>query len=192
MEDSFAKPFKSADEQLAILSQRGLDVPDRQRAVQILQRYGYYRLINGYHKPFEKNIDEYLSNQTIDNILALYRFDEALKDFCFKYCLKIEVMLKSAIANSFAAKYTSIGCWDRNNFESESDEFSKMFEAINVIKFEAQNTLNRINKIEYDKTKNASIKNEALLHYMDVYNNIPIWVLMNALTFGVVGKFTIV
>ncbi|MGQ7578781.1 Abi family protein, partial [Streptococcus suis] len=42
------KPFKTLDEQLAILEARGLVFSDKENAKKKLSFYGYYEIINGY------------------------------------------------------------------------------------------------------------------------------------------------
>lgn len=48
-----AKPWKSYEEQLDLLIVRGLVVTDRSKALDYLQRIGYYRL-SGYWYPFRE------------------------------------------------------------------------------------------------------------------------------------------
>lgn len=51
--EEIAKPWKSYEEQLDLLISRGLVVTDRSRALDYLQRIGYYRL-SGYWYPFRE------------------------------------------------------------------------------------------------------------------------------------------
>lgn len=51
--DNGVKEFKSYDEQIDLLSERGMDVGDRDTARTTLQRVNYYRL-SGYWYPFRK------------------------------------------------------------------------------------------------------------------------------------------
>ncbi|MET3635907.1 hypothetical protein [Curtobacterium oceanosedimentum] len=48
---SYAKPWLSIDEQIALLRERGLSIEDHDRAAAALQESGYYRL-SGYLYPF--------------------------------------------------------------------------------------------------------------------------------------------
>jgi len=47
------KPWKSFEDQLILLQQRGLIVEDKVAALDYLERIGYYRL-SGYWYPFRK------------------------------------------------------------------------------------------------------------------------------------------
>ena len=46
------KPFRSVTDQVVILEARGLSFKDKAQAMKILERYGYYEIINGYKDPF--------------------------------------------------------------------------------------------------------------------------------------------
>jgi abortive infection bacteriophage resistance protein len=47
----YEKPYKTFDEQLALIEKRGLSIRDREFVTQGLVRLGYYRL-SGYWYPF--------------------------------------------------------------------------------------------------------------------------------------------
>ena len=79
------KPFKTYRQQLRILRERNLLIPDGSKAVQILKREGYYNIINGYKEIFlddtlskEKQSDWYKAGTQFDYIYALYDFDRNL------------------------------------------------------------------------------------------------------------------
>ncbi|MGV6827399.1 MAG: Abi family protein, partial [bacterium] len=50
---AYSKPWQSYEEQLDLLISRGLAVTDRPKALEYLQRIGYYRL-SGYWFPFRE------------------------------------------------------------------------------------------------------------------------------------------
>lgn len=50
---SYAKPWTGIEDQLATLVARGLQVTDNAKALDYLQRIGYYRL-SGYWYPFRR------------------------------------------------------------------------------------------------------------------------------------------
>jgi len=68
------KPWKSVEEQLAILKSRGLQVGNESAALNYLKRIGYYRL-SGYWYPMRK-IDTVASQQKQGPIRTL-----TLEDF---------------------------------------------------------------------------------------------------------------
>lgn len=58
-----SKPFKTYDEQIEILSSRGLYIENLKDAKVILSQVNYYNLINGYRTPF---LDNASSNKVED------------------------------------------------------------------------------------------------------------------------------
>ena len=105
------KVFKTYDEQLDILANRGIVFADnkaRKKAKNIIQREGYYKLINGYKTPFlnhESDQEVFLSGCTIDEIFALYSFDRNLREIFLRHILHIETNIKSLIAYTISEKY---------------------------------------------------------------------------------------
>ena len=85
------KVFKTLDELVDILKQRGIDIPDssaRDYAKRVLEKNGYYNLINGYNKLFldpESETVKYRSGTTMKEINDLYQFDRVLRHIFFRY-----------------------------------------------------------------------------------------------------------
>ena len=75
----FVKPFKTIDEQIAILKQRGLLIPDENRARRYLLENNYYNIINGYSKFFPMQGDTYTNGTTFDEVICLYMIDSEIK-----------------------------------------------------------------------------------------------------------------
>lgn len=66
------KEFKTIDEQIELLKQRGLIINDEERAKKYLLSQNYYNLINGYAKFFPRNNDHYTANTSFDEITRLH------------------------------------------------------------------------------------------------------------------------
>lgn len=117
----YKKPWKSHAEQLQELIERGLVVSDRERALNYLERIGYYRL-SGYWFPFRKRsapicvltpeykkpkkvvieriaLDEFYPGATFQNALDLYVFDKRLRLLCLDALERIEISLRVDIAH---------------------------------------------------------------------------------------------
>ena len=67
------KNFKSIDEQIELLSSRGLSIEDFEKAKKFLMHNNYYR-ISGYTLTLRKN-DVFSKNATIQNVIDIYSFD---------------------------------------------------------------------------------------------------------------------
>ncbi|MET8430728.1 Abi family protein [Nocardia sp. NPDC004860] len=99
------KAFKSYDEQLDILTDRGMDVGDRDAAIAQLQRLNYYRL-SGYWYPFRrlsnsgKRTNDFQSGTTLSDVIALYDFDGRLRTAAFDALVPVELALRAALGHA--------------------------------------------------------------------------------------------
>jgi abortive infection bacteriophage resistance protein len=120
---TYSKPWKSFDEQLDLLISRGLIVTDRTKALEYLQRIGYYRL-SGYWYPFRQRsgpvvvldhqgrkparpgkvetlaLDHFKPGATFQAAVALYVFDKQLRLLVLDALERIEVALRVDIAHT--------------------------------------------------------------------------------------------
>ena len=78
------KPFKTIEQQMAILKSRNMAVEPS--AGPILLREGYYSVVNGYKGPFLEREgnggdleDRYLDGTSFDDVYRLFRFDRDLR-----------------------------------------------------------------------------------------------------------------
>ncbi len=179
------KPFKTYDEQITILKSRNLIINDENRAKEILAQNNYYNLINGYKSVFlEKDINEnflqpekYIENSTLEELYYLYLMDQELKSLIFKYLLRFEKLLKSYIAYQFSEKYNDDYSYlTVKNYSSRTEDLNKVLKNIAIL----SGTINRENK----KSGKPAIN-----HYTKNHNNVPLWVLVNFLTFGQISYF---
>lgn len=101
---TYAKPWKTYNEQLEMLRQRGMVITDAERAQHYLQRIGYYRL-SGYWYAFrqrdrEKVSDTFKSGTTFENIIDLYVFDQRLRTLVLEVLERIEVALRVEVSHT--------------------------------------------------------------------------------------------
>ena len=68
------KPFKSYDEQIALLRERGLIITDDVYARDVLKRMNYYRF-SAYSLTLREN-DRFFPEVTLQDMVALYDFDQ--------------------------------------------------------------------------------------------------------------------
>lgn len=106
MASTYQKPFKTFDDQLALLEQRGLVVEDRAEGISILRAVGYYTL-GGYLYPMRKilpgtnpvhRLDQFLPGASMTLVASLYRFDRELRLLCLDALERIERAIKVAVA----------------------------------------------------------------------------------------------
>lgn len=174
---SSQKPFKTLRQQLAILRNRNLEIKNGSKAMRILEKEGYYNIINGYKDIFldeaatiAADDDRYKPGTTFDHIYALYDFDRNLRWVFIRYILKMETTIKTKMAYIFSEKYqANFSYLDINNFDSSSPQkTTKLIAAIsNVI-----------------KNNSERVHGGQIYHYLDRYKELPLWVLIKKMTLG--------
>jgi abortive infection bacteriophage resistance protein len=176
------KSFKTHDELVNILISRGIEINDDSDlayAKRVLERNGYYNLINGYSKLFVQTLDEsgqptYRPGTTLDEIHALYQFDRVLRNIFFRYILEVEANIKSLISYSFSEVHGHKNYLIYSNFNvSLKDSNTKITSLISEIQRQLAS-----------RSTDPSIS-----HYLNKYGYVPLWVLNNILTLGTISKF---
>lgn len=169
------KPFKNLDEQIEILKSRGLKFNDENKAKKYLLNYNYYNIINCYSKFFLENNDNYFDDVYFEYILEVHHFDKEIKTAIFEAIIEAERHFKSIFAYTYSEHYKDVvyPYLDINNYNNvkviESSQLIGRFSKI-------------INKKIYER-KPSSIK-----HYYNNHTHVPIWVLIDYLTFGEVNS----
>ena len=165
------KKFKTLDEQIELLKQRGLIIDDEARAKKYLLSQNYYNLINGYAKFFPRDGENYTAQTNFDEITSLYVFERDFKQALLLAILEAETHLRSIYAYRFAEMYQSEPYAYLNINSYEQDKILLVTKTIS----------NLSNKILRHSKDN---KNSSIAHYVKKYNHVPIWVLVNYLDFG--------
>ena len=108
----YNRPWKSFDEQMTLLEERGLSVTDREWALAWLRRVGYYRL-SAYWYPFRVfrheqdattgairsvRTDDFVPGTAFSDAVGLYLFDRQLRVLLADALERIEVSLRVEIA----------------------------------------------------------------------------------------------
>lgn len=170
------KEFKTIDEQIEILRSRNIRIDNYNEIYNILKNNNYYYLINGYKDLFlykNTNKDKYIDNTDIKEIYALYKFDKNIKINFLKYILLIENQIDTYIAYEFSKTYGHKNYLIPSNFNNLQNSLIEKF--INDVKMEI--------KYQYKAS------NKMIVHYLDTYNYIPLWILVRILSFGKISKF---
>ena len=71
-----SKPFKTIDEQLELLQNRGVQFTDVKKAKLYLLNNNYYNVDNCYGKFFIDHDDEYIKGTNFDEITNVHFFDK--------------------------------------------------------------------------------------------------------------------
>ncbi len=171
-----SKTFKTLDEQVEILREKGLIINDYEKTKELLFRENYF-FISGYRHLFMQSSKDrkFLEGTTFDEMYATFSFDRALRNIIFKYVLIIENNIKSIISYYLSKKY---GCKEKDylnpiNFTQDSLRSRQVHDVLNKIKRQV-----RVNGRQHTAT----------MHYIDHYGYIPMWILVKVLSFGIVSE----
>lgn len=102
-----AKPFKTYQQQLALLESRGLTIGSPEAAQQALANINYYRL-SGYWYPFRQSdedarADDFYPGTTFEAVVSLYEFDVHLRQATFAGLCQVEVMMRARLGHALGA-----------------------------------------------------------------------------------------
>lgn len=109
---SYAKPYKTIPEQIALLQSRGMSIADVTQATSDLERIGYYRLSAYWHpmrarqagppgadgKSTSTLLDTYKPGAVFQDVIDMYVFDKKLRLLVMDAADRIEVALRVDIA----------------------------------------------------------------------------------------------
>lgn len=173
---SRVKQFKTIDEQIEILKDKGLTIVDEEKTKKILLRENYF-FINGYRHVFLKNNDEkrFIDGVTFDELYSLFIFDRNIRNVMFKHLLIVENNLKSIFSYHLSSQY---GYKEKeylklSNFTTDITKHRQVADVINKMKRQI-----RVNAKQHTAT----------LHYLTNYGYIPMWILVKVLSFGIISE----
>ncbi len=166
------KETKTNEQLINHLITKGVKVKNKKQALNLLERYSYYAIVNTYKDIFKVK-GKYINGVTFEEIYALYEFDKNIKTIFLKYILEIELIIKALLANTITENYGIKNYLKTSNFNSQASLT------------EIQKLRNKINK----EIKNNYGKHDAITHYKDKYGFIPPFVLVKILTFGEISKY---
>ncbi len=171
------KPFLTYEQQMQKLKDKHLVIPNEAEAIEMLRLNGYFALITGYKSLFKNpTTKDYRDGTTFDDIVALYEFDEQLRELTLRHLLHIERHIRSALSYAFCQKHgeQQSAYLDSNNYDLHPRNNA----------YQVNKLITRYLKPLLDKpTEHLYIE-----HYKKQHQNVPLWVLINALTFGTISK----
>ena len=170
------KEFKSLDEQISIMKNKGLIIDDIDKTKDILLRENYF-FINGYRMLFmkSKNEKKFIEGVSFDDIYAVFQFDRNLRNILFKNLLIVENNLKSVISYNFSRKY---GIKEKNYLKASN--FSQDIKKVRQV----NDVLNKVKR----QIKLNGRQHSATLHYLSNYGYVPMWILVKLLSFGMINE----
>lgn len=173
------KPFKTYEELAEVMRSRGME-PGAHLHM-ILEREGYYPVVNGYKDLFLDSPDHYRSGTTLDEVYSLFVMDRRLRTVLFRHIALAEGVLKSVCCYEFCSRHQddNEAYLDPASYRRERryrDMVVKFIHDINVL-------------LGRDPSQPATFTKDYLEHYKAQHDNVPLWVTMNSLSLGQAFKF---
>lgn len=169
------KKFLTYEEQINLLKSKGLKINNDMEAVEQLKQHSYFDLINGYKYPFKTTDGKYKTNSSFNDICALYNFDDEIRYVLLKRIMEVEIHIKSLLSYSFCEKFGEAQHTYLNTTNYNYANASNQFEINKLIQI-ITGILNDNKSFTY------------MRHQKEIYNNIPLWVLVKAMTFGNISR----
>ncbi len=170
------KVFKSLDEQVAILQNKGLIIDDIDYAKHVLLRENYFFLM-GYRHLFldKKDSKSFKSGTTFRELYSLFSFDRQLRNIIFKNILIIENNAKSIFSYVLSSKYgyKEVNYFKPSNYNQSPEKVRQVNDLLKKMKRQI-----RVNGGQHEATK----------HYIRNYGYIPLWVVVKVLSFGITSE----
>lgn len=170
------KPFLTYEEQLNNLEQKkNMILTNREFALSKLQDISYYALIDGYKNLFYNPMSrQYYEGTRFEDIVALYEFDEKLRALMFRYLCHVEQKIRSLISYNFCDTYS----------ERQEDYLNIQNYNCSIKNKKGIEKLLRMLDMEANKNND----HRYVVYQRNTYGNVPLWVIMNTLTFGQISK----
>ncbi len=171
------KIFKTIDEQVEILRDKGLVINGDKKTKEILLRENYF-FISGYRHLFmtKESGKKFLPGTTFEELYATFLFDRAIRNTFFKNILIVENNIKSIVSYQLSRKYgfKEKDYLNPQNFSQDGLQSRQVYDVLNKVK----------RQIRVNGRKHA-----ATYHYIENYGYIPLWILVKVLSFGLMAEF---
>lgn len=165
------EPFRTYEQLLDKLeNDKDLIINDVKFAEEKLKECGYFNIIGGYKVPFiNPSTRKYVNNTTFRDIFALYQFDIQLKKLFLSYLCQVERRVAVSIAYAFSEEHGNAQSeyLDKDNYNNVPSHITEIEKLIKVLE-----------RALHGK------KHEYINHHRSVKGNVPLRILVNALTIG--------
>lgn len=184
---TYDKPHLTLEQQVALLTSRGMQVHDPAEGARWLGMVGYYRL-SGYWYPFRR-IDEgaqgrgnqFLDGTTLTQVVELYTFDRRLKLLVLEALERIEIAMRCKVGYTLGLR----GSYAHLNPDNLDGKFTETPPATPPDSDEPAE-LSRYDEWLAKVTEYQSrSKEDFVVHFRRRYDDrLPVWVVTEILDFG--------
>ena len=161
----YSKPPLTYQEQIDLLSSRGLIINNREEAERFLTHVNYYRF-SAYCIPFEEHRHKFKPDVYFEQVQKLYEFDRLLRFLIDESLEAIEIALRSRIAYYLSHKYGAFA----------HEDASKFFQRFNHTEW--------IAKVHEEAERSQE---RFITHYKNTYKSfpkIPLWMAVEIMSFS--------
>lgn len=184
----FEKPPLSHSALANRLIERGLQLPDRDRAERYLLHIGYYRL-SPYMIPFQRDTlnHAFRPGAAFDDVLDLYVFDRSLRLHVMDALERVEVAIRAALTDHMSTAY------EDSHWYLDSSHFSDQGRHRNLLSLVQEAAKTRLAgrpepaRISAEPEHGGMVHRSALEHYLLTYGSPelpPSWLVIEMLTLG--------
>lgn len=196
MTETYSKPFKTIPEQVDLLRDRGMSIPDAEEAARVLESVGYYRL-SGYWYPYRVRrpiptsdpkvmsgvevADEFEAGTSLDTVVAVYEFDRKLRLLVLDAIERIEVVMRVRLGHVLGAghPFAHRDSLALNSGFTRVEDPDDALSRANWLISDHATWLGNVRRLE-DQSKEEFVK-----HFKRKYSSpLPAWVVTEILTFG--------
>lgn len=169
--------FRTLDQQIELLRERGLVIDDEARAKDKLFMYNFYKIVNGTRDFFTISDDNYKYREGVrfEYLVDLHVFDKNLKKILLEGILDIERHLRSIISYIFMKNHSEAKAY------LNPDNFNKNSSLISANTYSLEKTI--------ENQKEERNYNKSIAYYIKKYNHVPFWFLVNFISFGKLVNF---
>ena len=174
------KTFKTLDQQINILKEKGLVINDIDFAKKVLFKENYF-FLSGYRYLFMTKYKEKKFNDgtTFDELYSVFLFDRHIRNLMFKNILIVENNIKSITSYQLSKKYgfKEKDYLNPDNFTKDPMREKQVYDVLSKMKRQI-----RVNGKQHTATQ----------HYMFNYGYIPMWILVKVLSFGLISELYLI
>jgi abortive infection bacteriophage resistance protein len=177
----YEKPPLSVEQLVDRLANRGLQIPDRDRAARYVRHIGYYRL-SPYTIPFQQGDAEHQmrGGTSFDDVLDLYVFDRSLRLLVMDALERVEVAVRAALTDHMSTTY------DDSHWFMDSAHFRNLGNHADFVRIVRKTGEDRLRGTP-DAGEDSLVHRSALEHYLTTYGSPelpPSWLMVETLTIG--------
>lgn len=171
------KPSLSVEEQVTLLTSRGLVIDDKAASFAFLSAHNYYRF-SGYARYFQQaphlGDDDFRPGTTFGEIRAIYEADEALRTTLAQPLGRIEILLRAHTARVIADAHGPCGRFLEEDFYTDVGQGERTVESC-------------LRDIQRSKERHI-LRFRATNAAASDFGDLPIWSAVEAWSFGTLSK----